>query len=275
MNGKSKTQNRESLFTFLFGNDEKKEYSLSLYNALNGTYYNDTDNLEVYTIDDIVYIRMPNDVAFMVKAEKKKTENCPDRPYRMLEHICDLYQEIFEDNGYDDMLSLPATNFVILYNGASPAPEYETQRLSDMYEDATNADFDLSVRVYNINGRYNRKLIENCKVLSDYMWLVEAARSKSFFKVSAKAISNILNEMPDTFEIKPFLLSEQKDVLEMILEDYALENAERYFDAGVEKGSCKEKIAIARRMEKKNMPVEEIAEYTDLKIDEVEKILHD
>ena len=274
MNGKSKTQNRESLFTFLFGNDEKKEYSLSLYNALNGTYYNNPDNLEVYTIDDIVYIRMPNDVAFIVKAEKKKTENCPDRPYRMLEHIYDLYQEIFEDNGYDDMLSLPATNFVILYNGASPAPEYETQRLSDMYEDATNADFDLLVRVNNINGIYNQKLKENCKVLSEYMWLVETARSKSFFKVSAQAISNILNEMPDSFEIKPFLLSEQKDVLEMILEDYALENAERYFDAGVEKGTCKERIATVRRMEKKNMPVAEIAEYTDLSINEVEKILH-
>ena len=163
MNGKSKTQNRESLFTFLFGNDEKKEYSLSLYNALNGTYYNDPENLEVYTIDNIVYIRMPNDVAFMVKEEKKKTENCPDRPYRMLEHIYDLYQEIIEDNEYDDMLPLPATNFVILYDGASPAPEYETQRLSDMYEDAANADFDLRVRVYNINGIYNRKLKENCK----------------------------------------------------------------------------------------------------------------
>ena len=75
-----------------------------------------------------------------------------------------------------------------------------------------------------------------------------------------------LDEMPDTFEIKQFLLSKQEDALELILENYALETAERYFDAGIEKGTCKEKIAIARRMEKKNMPVEEIAEYTDLKI---------
>ena len=76
------------------------------------------------------------------------------------------------------------------------------------------------------------------------------------------------------FRLAQFLLSEQEDALELILENYALETAERYFDAGVEKGTCKEKITIARRMEKKNMPVEEIAEYTDLKIDEVKKILH-
>ena len=61
----------------------------------------------------------------------------------------------------------------------------------------------------------------------------------------------------------------------MILEDYALENAERNFDVGIEKGTCKEKIATAKRMAKKNMPAAEIAEYTDLNIDEVEKILHD
>lgn len=106
------------------------------------------------------------------------------------------------------------------------------------------------------------------------MWLVEAAHSKSFFKVSAKAISNILNKMPDTFEIKQFLLSEQEDVLEMILEEYALETAERNFDAGIEKGTCKEKIAAAKRMAKKDMPIAEIAECTDLSTDEIQKILH-
>lgn len=68
---------------------------------------------------------------------------------------------------------------------------------------------------------------------------------------------------------------EQKDVLEMIFEEHALETAERNFDAGIEKGTCKEKIATAKRMAKKGMPAAEIAEYTDLDIDEVEKILYD
>lgn len=48
MNGKSKTQNMESLirykdslFVFLFGSEKRKKYTLSLYNALNGTNYTD------------------------------------------------------------------------------------------------------------------------------------------------------------------------------------------------------------------------------------------
>ena len=50
--------------------------------------------------------------------------------------------------------------------------------------------------------------------------------------------------------------------------------ADDYFEQGIEQGTSKEKIATVRRMEKKNMPISDIAEFTDLSTDEVQKILN-
>ena len=48
---------------------------------------------------------------------------------------------------------------------------------------------------------------------------------------------------------------------------------ENIFEKAREEGIIKEKVATARRMAKKNMPVALIAECTDLPIEEVQKII--
>ena len=56
---------------------------------------------------------------------------------------------------------------------------------------------------------------------------------------------------------------------EAIADDYF----EKGIEKGIEKGVSKEKIATVKRMAKKNMPLSDIAECTDLSTDEVRKIL--
>lgn len=48
---------------------------------------------------------------------------------------------------------------------------------------------------------------------------------------------------------------------------------EKGYEIGFEIGKSREKVATARRMAKKNMPVALIAECTDLPIEEVQKIM--
>lgn len=48
---------------------------------------------------------------------------------------------------------------------------------------------------------------------------------------------------------------------------------ENIFEKAREEGIIKEKVAIARRMAKKNMPLSDIAEFTDLSVEEVQKII--
>ena len=50
------TTHKDRLFKFIFGNPEHKEWTLSLYNALNNSHY---------TNEDAVYLGMKNDVSFI------------------------------------------------------------------------------------------------------------------------------------------------------------------------------------------------------------------
>ena len=52
------------------------------------------------------------------------------------------------------------------------------------------------------------------------------------------------------------------------------EGVEQGIEQGIERGTSKEKSATVKRMAKKNMPLSDIAECTDLSIDEVQKILN-
>ena len=49
-------QHKDRLFKAIFGAPEHKEYALSLYNAVNGTHYDNADELTFYTIEDAVYM---------------------------------------------------------------------------------------------------------------------------------------------------------------------------------------------------------------------------
>lgn len=55
---------KDNLFRFIFEKD--REALLQLYNALNGTDYRDTEQLQIVTIESAVYIVMKNDLAFVV-----------------------------------------------------------------------------------------------------------------------------------------------------------------------------------------------------------------
>ena len=57
-------EHKDRLFTFLFGEKGHKEWTLSLYNAVNGTDHMDPDNIEFTTMEEAVYMGMKNDVSF-------------------------------------------------------------------------------------------------------------------------------------------------------------------------------------------------------------------
>ena len=52
---------KDRLFIRIF---ERKEDLLSLYNAVNGSDYQNPDELEITTLDNAIYMRMKNDISF-------------------------------------------------------------------------------------------------------------------------------------------------------------------------------------------------------------------
>ena len=87
---------KDTLFRKLFG--ENRENALSLYNAVNGTHYTNAEDLEFTTLDDVVYMKMKNDVSFIFGNylnlyEHQSTLN-PNMPLRGLLYFADMYRQI-------------------------------------------------------------------------------------------------------------------------------------------------------------------------------------
>ena len=94
------TEYRSTLFSKLFG--ENKKNALSLYNAVNGSNYTNVDDLTFTTLDDVVYMKMKNDVSFpfdktLSLYEHQSTYN-PNMPLRGFLYFADLYRQLIKDN---------------------------------------------------------------------------------------------------------------------------------------------------------------------------------
>ena len=60
---------KDRLFKFIFGNPENKQWTLALYNAVNGTAYEDPEAIQFNTIGGFLYLKMKNDTSFIIYFE--------------------------------------------------------------------------------------------------------------------------------------------------------------------------------------------------------------
>ena len=60
---------KDRLFNFLFGSEENRAWTLSPYNAVNGSSYEDPSQIRFTTIREVMYLGMHNDVSFLVAGE--------------------------------------------------------------------------------------------------------------------------------------------------------------------------------------------------------------
>ena len=84
---------KDRLFRYLF---RDRKHLLDLYNALNGTSYQNEKELTITTLEGVIYMGMKNDLSFMVDSvmslyEHQSTWN-PNMPLRGLLYFAKLYQ---------------------------------------------------------------------------------------------------------------------------------------------------------------------------------------
>ena len=91
-NATSTNGNREykdRLFNFIFGREENREWTLSLYNAINGSDHTDASLIEFNTLGDVLYMGMKNDTSFILSNRMSVYEHQssynPNMPVRMLD----------------------------------------------------------------------------------------------------------------------------------------------------------------------------------------------
>lgn len=221
---------KDRLFKFIFGNPDNKEWTLSLYNAVNHSDYSNSDDVKLTTIDDVVYLSMKNDVSFLVTDtmnfyEQQSTFN-PNLPMRFLSYAGMVYERFAEENPSYHKYSTkqqtaPTPKCVCFYNGAADKDDIVILKLSDSFKGDLTPDIEVYVTMININYGRNKELMQACKPLYEYSWFVENV--KEYQKVSgnlSEAIDKTLNKMNDDWLIKPFLMINRAEVKHMCITEY-------------------------------------------------------
>ena len=137
---------------------------------------------------------------------------------------------------------------ILLYNGTENKPEETILRLSDSFPEAMRGESDAAIRVrmLNINNGKNKAILDACKPLSEYSWLIQRIRDnaktirkakkaeeeKAGLKLDDRAIKErnraatqeavglAIKEMPEDYVIKPFLMAHYAEVKGMLLTEY-------------------------------------------------------
>ena len=221
---------KDRLFIFLFGKEERKDFTLQLYNALNNTNYTNIDDLSFNTLENIIYIKMKNDVSFVINNQinvyEHQSSYNPNMPLRMLLYISDLYSKelISEYNSlYSSVqLKIKEPNFIVFYNGSERKEEKIIMKLSDMYEDRKNeAKLELKVTMLNINYGKNQDILSKCKPLEEYSYFVDEIRKAHGTGANmAEAVEGAIMKLPEDSIIQPLLWANRAEVIDMILEEY-------------------------------------------------------
>ena len=218
---------KDRLFKFIFGNPENRQWTLSLYNAMNGTNYTDPEAIQFNTIGDAVYMGMRNDASFIVAFEMNLWEHQstynPNMPMRFFIYCGRLYEKYIVTSDYypysSTLQRVPRPQCVCFYNGKQEQPEKQVLKLSDAYDG--EGDIEVKVTMLNINYGKNRQLMDACEPLKEYAWFVEAVRRHQSEKMDLDAAVDAgISEMPDEYVIKPFIIANQAEVKDMFLTEY-------------------------------------------------------
>ena len=233
---KTNREYKDRLFRFIFGNEANKQWTLSLYNAVNGSNYTNVDDVEITTIEDAVYMGMKNDVSFLFSGELNLYEHQssynPNMPLRYLIYSGLLYSKYVDKAGvylYSPSLqSIPVPKCVCFYNGEAEKEDSFDLKLSQAYNGKAG-DIEVVVHMININYGRNKELFENCQPLNEYAWFVDKVRKnqKELLNIAVNskealtmAVDNALEEMPDDYVIKAFLLQNRAEVTSMCITEY-------------------------------------------------------
>ena len=233
---------KDRLFKMIFGSPDHKDWTLSLYNAVNGSNYDNPDDIVFTTIENAVYISMANDVSFLVDDtmslyEHQSTYN-PNIPMRMLIYSGMLFSKYAEsETNTINLLSktlqkFPVPKLICFYNGENDIEDRIALKLSDAFEGDKTADIEAKVTMLNINYGRNRELMNACKALRDYSYFIEVYRKE--YKEGRnpdRAIERAINELPDESEIKEFILDNKREVKMSVITEYNEERTHRLLRA--------------------------------------------
>ncbi len=222
-------KHKDRLFRFAF---QKPEDLLDLYNAINGTDYQNPQELKVTTLEDVVFLGVKNDLSFIIGTAMNLYEHqstiCQNMPLRGLIYFATLYQTYVKENGYDlygsRRIELPFPNYIVFYNGDAKEPDETEMLLSDAFQMPDREGvpaLECRVKVLNINRGHNQELMKRCQRLREYAEFIGCIKDnlKNGMDIQ-KAVSGAMDTCEKQGILTDLLARCRTEVLNMLLAEY-------------------------------------------------------
>ena len=278
---------KDTVFRKIFNN---KENLLALYNALNGTHYNNPEDIEIITLDNALFLKMKNDIAFLVSTDQiclveHSSTVCLNYPLRSLLYLTKEYQAILKQRNQDILsytqVKIPTPRCIVLYNGPAQRPEREVMKLSDAFANQdVEGCLELKVEILNINYGKNESLQKACKTLEDYAILVAKIReyAREMDDLSM-AVHKAIQYCIDHDHLRDFLILNQAEVAAMSLLEGSWEEYADSLDQEMERLKDSEKKlkesekTLKKEVLEKDAELERVSREKDARIKELETLL--
>ena len=263
---------KDTIFRMLFSD---RENLLSLYNAINGTSYDNPEELEIVTLENAIYMGMKNDLAFIIDTNlflyEHQSTYTPNMPLRDLFYISAEYQKMVNQKSlYSSALQkIPAPNFIVFYNGMDKKEDRWENCLSEAYENLFGEPkLELKVVTLNINEGRNHELLEQCQTLREYAAYVALVRKYAKSMELEAAVEKAVDKCIHDGILEEFLQRNRAEVIAVSIFEYDKEEEERKlrkaeFEAGeqsgIEKGRQQERQEIVQTLVENGLSVLEIA----------------
>lgn len=231
---------KDRVFRMLF---KDKKRLLELYNALNDTHYTNVKDLSVNTLDNAVFIKMKNDISFIIDYNmclfEHQSTYCPNMPLRGFFYFADLYKKLIKDAdlSISRHIKIPTPHYVVFYNGSEKKEEEFIQRLSDSFEDHSGGCIELTVRTLNINYGHNNVLLKKSPSLYGYSYFVAAVRKNLKEMNLQESAARAVDECIEKDILKDFFLEQKSEVIAMSIYEYNEEYVRKaLYEDGEENG---------------------------------------
>ena len=255
---KLNTKYKDRLFRLIF--HEKKEL-LELYNAVNESNYTNPDELEITTIEDVVYMGMKNDLSFIIGDEMNLYEHqssvCPNLPLRGLFYFSSVYKSYIEPvkrRLYSTLeLEIPFPQYIVFYNGTEERPEREELKLSNLFignGKGKKPSLECTALVLNVNYGHNKELMERCKTLKQYaQFIAEIRRNLAYGMKAQEAVEEVVNECIQNDILADILRKNRGEIVDSILTEWDEDEYRDYLkEEGIKIGEERGKIETTIEM---------------------------
>ena len=273
---------KDRLFKFIF---KDKEKLLSLYNALNDTHYTNPEDIEITTLEDVIYCNMKNDVSFIIddrlslfEHQSTLNRNMPLRGFLYFAKHFEKYIEEHHLNIYRSALvELPTPKFVVFYNGNDMKEDRILLRLSDSFSKTPEkACMELEALVLNINYGKNQELMEGCHPLMEYSYFVKKVKQYSEKMERDRAINMAVDTCITENILKDILIKNRAEVVDMLLTEYNEEKIMSLMEDELEEMKARyeqAKLEFKIQLEQEQLEKQEFKSQLEQKQLEIETLL--